>query len=222
VILGLNDLLLLSVLGGIVALDGTAVGQFMVSRPLVAATLAGVLVGEAGLGLTVGALLEIFYLSVLPVGGARFPEGGPAAVAATAVAITAGGGSSGLLLGVASGLVWGALGGFTVGLLRRMNAQLALDPHGAGVTPGALARVQLFGIAADFSRGVLLAGSGALLGGFLAALVRGHWPLSEGWTAGLLLAGGAVPLGALIRSFGTRTLLLLLGLAAGLLIGRTV
>src|SRR5690606_39516372 len=76
------DALWLLLLGGWMAVDGTSVGQFMVSRPLVAASLAGWIVGDPAAGLTVGVILELFHLAVLPVGAARYPEGGPAAVVA--------------------------------------------------------------------------------------------------------------------------------------------
>lgn len=213
-----TELLALAVLGGLVALDGTALGQFMVSRPLVAATLAGAVMGDAGLGLAVGGVLELFYLSALPVGGARFPEGGPAAVVAGAIAVAAGG-MPGLVAGVAAGLVWGAAGGQTVGWLRRINARLAPDPSSPLLTPSAVGRVQLVCVVLDFARGVVLTGVGALLGGLLAGTVREAWPLGDGWSVGLLLVGAAVPLGALLRSFGLRPLLLGAGLAVGLLLG---
>ena len=80
------ELLLVSLLGGVLALDGTAVGQFMVSRPLVAGALTGWLVGSPAVGLAVGALLEAYLLVSFPSGGARYPEGATAAVVAVASA----------------------------------------------------------------------------------------------------------------------------------------
>ena len=60
--------------------DGTAFGQFMISRPLVSGVLSGVIVGDPVLGTAVGALLEVYHLPAIPVGGGRYPEPGPAAV----------------------------------------------------------------------------------------------------------------------------------------------
>ena len=69
--------LLLVAWGGLVAVDGTSCGQFMISRPFAAATVAGLLAGDALMGATAGVVLEAFHLAVLPVGAARYPEGGP-------------------------------------------------------------------------------------------------------------------------------------------------
>ena len=75
----------LVVLGGLLALDATSVGQFMISRPLVAGTLTGWWLGDPALGLEIGAILELFHLAGVPAGGSRVPDTGPASVVAVAV-----------------------------------------------------------------------------------------------------------------------------------------
>lgn len=57
-----------SLLGAFCALDRTAAFQMMFSRPLVAATLGGMLAGNWQLGLLIGAVLELYFLSEMPVG----------------------------------------------------------------------------------------------------------------------------------------------------------
>ncbi|BCA79556.1 hypothetical protein AOP6_1343 [Desulfuromonas sp. AOP6] len=59
--------------------------QFMLSRPIVAAPLTGVLLGDAGAGLLVGVLVELLWLGRLPVGAAIPPDDTQVAVAATAL-----------------------------------------------------------------------------------------------------------------------------------------
>src|SRR5262245_46409773 len=100
-----------SLLGGALALDATALGQFMLSRPMVAGLLSGWLAGDAMTGMLVGAVLEIYLLVAFPVGGARFPEGATATVVAAVTAATHPG-SGALALGVGLGLVWGQVGGW--------------------------------------------------------------------------------------------------------------
>jgi mannose PTS system EIIC component len=62
-----TKILLLSLLGGILSLDRLW-AQFMISRPIVAAPLAGLLLGDPYTGLQAGALLELFWIDKLPIG----------------------------------------------------------------------------------------------------------------------------------------------------------
>ena len=51
----------------LLGLDRTAALQIMISRPLVAGPLVGLLLGDALTGLTVGMLLELLWLCRMPV-----------------------------------------------------------------------------------------------------------------------------------------------------------
>lgn len=195
----MTDLLLVSLLGGVLALDGTSVGQFMVSRPLVAGALAGWLVGEPAMGFSLGLLLEAYLLVSFPSGGARFPEGATATV--VAVASTAGVDPLGALpLGMAVGLVWGQVGGFSVSALRRLNARLVPEPDSP--RPERVVGAHLGAIALDGLRGALLTLVGVLAGRWALGLLAGAWPLQPADTRGLLLVGGAVSAGVLLRALG--------------------
>ncbi|UCF31650.1 MAG: PTS sugar transporter subunit IIC [bacterium] len=55
-------------LGGLLSLDRTAFGQFLLSRPLVSASLTGAILGCPYQGAFVGVSLELLFLSSLPVG----------------------------------------------------------------------------------------------------------------------------------------------------------
>jgi mannose/fructose/N-acetylgalactosamine-specific phosphotransferase system component IIC len=50
------------------AMDETAFGQFMVSRPIVTGPVVGWLLGRADIGLELGALIELIWINDLPVG----------------------------------------------------------------------------------------------------------------------------------------------------------
>ncbi|MBW3533799.1 MAG: PTS sugar transporter subunit IIC [Gemmatimonadetes bacterium] len=213
------SLLPLSFVGGLLALDETSVGQFMVSRPLVVGLLAGWVVGDPMTGALVGAILEIYLLVSLPVGGARFPEGATATVVAVGSA-AAGDLPGALALGVAVGLVWGHIGGLTISGLRTFSVRLAPDPGRTSVTPGRVVAGHLGAIVLDFLRGMLVTASGVLVGRLVVAALASSWPLAAGNTLGLLLVGGAVSVGALLRGFGgfrRRRDLFAAGLAAGAL-----
>ena len=193
------ELFVVSLLGGLLALDGTAVGQFMFSRPLVAGALTGWILGDPATGFAVGALLEVYLLVSFPSGGARYPEGATAAV--VAVASAAGVSTLGALpLGVAVGLVWGQVGGFTVSALRRLNGRLVPEPDGPH--PERVSTAHVGAIAMDGLRGGILTLVGALSGRWVVALLARDWPLGPSDTRGLLLVGGAVSAGVLMRSLG--------------------
>lgn len=81
-----QQIVLLLLWGTVVGLDLVSVGQAMFARPLVAATVAGVVLGDPMAGATVGAILELFALDVLPIGAVRYPDYGVGAVAAAATA----------------------------------------------------------------------------------------------------------------------------------------
>jgi mannose/fructose/N-acetylgalactosamine-specific phosphotransferase system component IIC len=211
------DLLPLSLVGGLLALDATSVGQFMVSRPLVAGVLTGWIVGDPGTGLVVGALLELYLLVCFPTGGSRFPEAPTATVVAVAAA-SATHAPGAVPLGVAAGLVWGQLGGVTITWLRHLNGRLVPGPQ----TPGAerVTRAHLEAVGLDFLRGTLVTGLGIVGARAAVGVVAQAWPLGAASSAGLLLAGGAVSGGILLRSLGgfrRRRLYFVAGVALGIL-----
>ena len=64
----LVEWLSVSFLLAFLSLDVSAVGQFMLSRPIVAGPLVGLLTGHSGLGLEMGALIELIWIGDVPVG----------------------------------------------------------------------------------------------------------------------------------------------------------
>ena len=209
----------LSVLGGLVGLDGTSVGQFMVSRPLVVGTLTGWLAGEPLLGAAIGAVLEIYLLVSFPTGGSRFPEG----ATATVVAVGGAAGHAGpeaLALGVAVGLVWGHVGGFSITWLRRLNAGIAPREGGRVPSSGRLAALHGLTIVLDFARGALVTAAGLVVGRFVVRGLAPIWPLDTAASVGLVLVGASVSLGILLRDFGgfrNHRVRFVAGIALGLL-----
>ena len=153
------DLALLVLLGATLGLDVVSFPQAQISRPLVAATLAGALMGQGASGLLVGAALELIALETMPVGASRYPEWGSAAVVGGALFAHLGGqGPGAMSLAVLATLATAWVGGWTMVLLRRLNGVVARRsrPAVVGGSRRAVAGVQLFGLAADFIRGGLL------------------------------------------------------------------
>ncbi|NVJ26446.1 MULTISPECIES: PTS sugar transporter subunit IIC [Myxococcus] len=76
---------LAGVWGGLVAVERKAFLQAMLSRPLVAATVMGLLLNDVPSGLGVGLLLELFFLGTANL-GAALPENDTLAATATSAA----------------------------------------------------------------------------------------------------------------------------------------
>jgi PTS system mannose-specific IIC component len=213
--------LLLVVWGTLVALDLVSVPQAMISRPLVAGTVAGWLAGDVEAGLRVGALLELFALDVLPIGAVRYPDFGPAAVAGAALAAGAPW-ELGLGLSVGLALVLAVLGGWSLKQVRRWNAR-AIQRRAAALAAGesgAIRVLQYGGIARDAARGALLTGFGLLLAWALSRGVQLDRRTAVGLT--LVAVGTALSAAAAgaVRSAGrgARLRWLAAGVAAGTLL----
>jgi len=70
----INELLLISLLGGLVALDNTEAFQTMFSQPLFIGPLIGLVLGDISGGLKTGILFQLIYFWVMPIGTATFPD----------------------------------------------------------------------------------------------------------------------------------------------------
>jgi len=195
------DLLPLTLLGGLLALDGTSLGQFMISRPLVAGVLTGWMVGDPVLGLLIGGILEVYFISIFPVGGAEFPEGGPPALVAVATGVAISG-PAGVAAGALLGLLLSRVGAVSVRVLRKINGRLVPDPSRREVTPARVVGAHLAGLFFDFARGCLLSLAGLVLGAWVASTAAEAWPLGMTGTLALLAIGASIPAGAFVGSLG--------------------
>src|SRR5262245_45632554 len=197
----------------------------MLSRPIVAATLAGLLFGEPAAGLMVGALLEVFALLILPFGAARYPESGTAAAAAaSAYANTTDivNNHQALLLAVVFALAWEQVACASVIFSRRLNERLIrARPGQAGLTAGQVEGRHLLAIAFDFLRGAWAVLIGSMLGTLLLRIADPLFGLSDGVSARLLSVAGAVMIASLLPLFGglrARWISLIAGIVCGSLI----
>ena len=195
------ELFSLTLLGGLLALDGTSLGQFMISRPLVAGVLTGWMVGDPVLGLLIGGIMEVYFISIFPVGGGEFPEGGPPTLVAVATAVAVSG-PAGIALGALLGFLLSRLGAFSIRTLRRINGRLVPDPSRKEVSSSRIVWAHLGGLAFDFGRGCLLSFVGLVVGARLVDTASEAWPLEMTGTLALLVIGASIPAGALVGSLG--------------------
>ena len=111
-ILPIEVLIALLVWGTLVGVDLVSLPQMMIARPLVAGTVAGAILGDIPTGLKLGVVFELLQYDILPVGAVRYPEYGPATVAAVVVAAGLAAGAAGTLrlVGTGPNLKWFAAG----------------------------------------------------------------------------------------------------------------
>lgn len=162
----LTTILAFALLGALLGLDVVSFPQAMVSRPIVASTLAGALGGSASEGLLAGVFLEMMALETLPVGASRYPEWGTASVVGGALYVSRrGDATSALLFAMLGAMLTAWAGGWSMYALRRLNGRWtkrALPALEAG-DPRTVSGLQLRGLAADLLRGFLLTGAALAL-----------------------------------------------------------
>jgi mannose/fructose/N-acetylgalactosamine-specific phosphotransferase system component IIC len=153
------ELIPLALLGAVFGLDVVSFPQAMISRPIVAATIAGMFAGDAGSGLLIGAALELIALDTLPFGASRYPEWGSAAVVGGAIFASYPTHPPGAMtVSALAALATAWIGGWSMVKLRELNARWAgrrREAIEAG-SRGAVMSLQLFGMTADLLRGGLL------------------------------------------------------------------
>ncbi len=148
-----DKILIAGVISIFAGIDRTAMWQFMLSRPIVAAPLIGLLLGEPATGLLVGGLVELLWLGRLPVGAAIPPDDTQVAIGGTALAVIVGqhlqiSGPAFTLLAVIIALPLGKVGQVFDRMARLRNGRL-LEKVNAAVLEGRLEgidRLHLMGI----------------------------------------------------------------------------
>lgn len=70
----MESILLFSVIGGVLAVDDRVGWQSLLAQPVFAGLLIGFVTGQPQAGIAVGVLLELIWLSILPMRGIRRPD----------------------------------------------------------------------------------------------------------------------------------------------------
>ncbi len=205
--LTLGEWLLACALGVVVGLDSVSWPQAMWSRPIVAGTVGGLIVGAPGAGFLTGAWLELVMSRHPPFGAARYPETGPAAlIAGAAYGLADEGALIGLVGSVLVGWTIGWLGMHSVTVLRRVNARLVAEPARFAGSPRELGRRHRLAMRLDGARAGLIVGAllvpSVLFVRFLETFEPGR--LGAGVAPVLAAVGLAGLTGSGARALGTR------------------
>jgi mannose/fructose/N-acetylgalactosamine-specific phosphotransferase system component IIC len=211
-------------IGGVIGLDATSFPQMMISRPLVAGTLVGLLFGEPAAGALIGGVIEVFHLPILPIGATRYPEAGTAKVAATvAYVMTVDEVLHGpaLLLSLLAAFAWEHVGAMSANALRRRNERLAFGELDAAATARLVEYRHRLAIALDFARGAVVATVGAMAGVVFVRSVLAVWGAHPALAIGAITVAATAMLGSSLSVFGgwrDRYVLFLLGALCGALL----
>jgi len=203
------DIFLGSLIALICGLDRVAALQLMVSRPIVAAPLVGWLLGQPEVGLQVGLLVELLWLSRLPVGAVIPPDDTQVSIAATVLAIglattTGFQGIGFVLLCLLVAIPFGKCGQFfdryartrNGGSLRRADSALAAGNFAVAEHQHLLGLCR-FAVAALATYLAIILGGGLLVP-LLAPILLSGLERSAGWLqVALPLVGVAVILGTI-------------------------
>jgi len=184
--------------GTVCGVDLVSGPQALLSRPLVAAFLGGLVVGAPLPGLAVGALLELFALETLPVGAARYPDWGPPGAAAGALvgASRASASPAGWLAVLLVAIVVAWFGGWLMHQVRRANGADLHARHAAVAAgdPAALRALQRNGLLRDAARAFILATFALTAGDYVSVWFTRGWQAPQA-LARLAIAGATVGVG---------------------------
>ena len=170
--MSLAEALPIGLLGALLGLDVVSFPQAMISRPIVAATLAGAFVGNPPAGLLIGVVLEMIALDTLPFGASRYPEWGSASVVGGSLFAAQPPGMPGALPAtLLAALLTASISGWSMVVLRRTIA-LRLERVRDRLEDGSrdsLLSLHLTGMSLDLLRGALVTITAMLI---FAPLVR--------------------------------------------------
>lgn len=198
-----------AVISLICGLDRVAILQVMISRPIVAAPLTALFLGEPLVGLQIGVMVELLWLARLPVGAAVPPDDTQVAIASSVLAIIMGNALNAsepelLLLCVLVAIPLGKVGQYFDHYARQYNVRLIKKVDSA-LDRGSLLGAELqhlrglgsFSLAAVGTYSIILLG-GLLTVPFLWPLLQQPLSYSSDWIQlALPLVGIAVILGTI-------------------------
>jgi len=222
------NLIGLSLVSGLLALDTTAILQSLVSQPLVACTILGWLADSPELGLKIGFLLQLLWLGDLPVGAAKIPEGNVGSMVGALIAFN-------LLefqyshphllifLVVLYALLFSYIGTKSIRIIRNWNIRL-FDKALAAAASGeasVLAKINITALFIHFALMSLViylaAVTGEALFSVILRMIPPAWDYYARFTEAVVLGGGVALTITLFRGRKIRLIVLIAALFGGLL-----
>ena len=196
--MSLLDALPLALLGAMLGLDVVSFPQAMISRPIVAATVAGAFIGEPERGLLIGVVLELIALDTLPFGASRYPEWGSAGVVGGALYAAQPPGMYGALpAAMLAALLTASISGWSMVVLRRSIGD-KLTKCRDRIEEGsreALMSLHLTGMSLDLLRGAAVTLAGMLIFSPLVRAIVVIWETAPATSRAVVVVAAAIVAG---------------------------
>jgi mannose/fructose/N-acetylgalactosamine-specific phosphotransferase system component IIC len=197
--MNLLEALPIGLLGALLGLDVVSFPQAMISRPIVAATLAGAFIGNPPAGLLIGVVLEMVALDTLPFGASRYPEWGSAGVVGGSLYAAQPSGLPGALPAtLLAALLTASISGWSMVVLRRLIAS-HLERIRDRLEDGsrdALLSLHLSGMSLDLLRGGLVTIIAMLIFAPLVKAIVAVWGSESAASHAVVVVIAAVVAGA--------------------------
>lgn len=197
--MSLIEALPIALLGALLGLDVVSFPQAMISRPIVAATLAGAFIGHPPAGLLIGVVLEMIALDTLPFGASRYPEWGSAGVVGGALFGAQPHGMPGALPAcLLAALLTASISGWSMVVLRRLIA-IRLEQTRDRIEEGsrnALLSLHLSGMSMDLLRGGLVTITAMMIFAPLVRAIVAIWGSDSAPSRAVVVVIAAIVAGA--------------------------
>jgi PTS system mannose-specific IIC component len=212
----------IALLGALLGLDVVSFPQAMVSRPIVAATLAGAFIGNPPAGLLIGVVLEMIALDTLPFGASRYPEWGSAGVVGGALFAAQPPGMPGALpASMLAALLTARISGWSMVVLRRFIAwhlEKTRDVLEEG-SRDALLSLHLSGMSMDLVRAGLVTLIAMLIFAPLVGAIVAIWGSDSAPSSAVVVVTAAIVAGGALWKVFHSVRHVLWFFLAGLLVG---
>ncbi|MFC1573992.1 PTS sugar transporter subunit IIC [Candidatus Latescibacterota bacterium] len=152
---------------GFIAMDTTGGPQVLISEPVVACSMLGLLFGKPEVGIGIGVLFQLLWLGYMPLGATRLIDGNMAAFVSTASMFAAsriyGLGDvfmkAAIIPAMLYGVVVGIIGLHLTQIVRKMNGRRneSLQSRLKAGENASLAKIHITGLCSSFFRGLLMA-----------------------------------------------------------------
>lgn len=166
------EVLIISLIGGLVSIDTASGWQVMISQPVVVCPILGLIFGHIEMGLSIGILLELPWLVNVPLGGFHGSEGNLGAVVATSLGIFLTTHKVDtptniiIIISILYSLIVSRVGSYTVEYVRKANLSLVYSADRAALEGdlGKITWLNIVGLIYSFLMGLSLVAIGFSVG----------------------------------------------------------